>query len=113
MFVSFGAWVQERRGQLRLTRKALADRVACSPAMIKKIERDERRPSLQIAELLAQHLNVSPAEQDDFVRRARGEYVEAFGMPVEVEPAGPPTKHNLPREVTSFIGRENDSQKTA
>ena len=53
---SFGAWVQQRRLALDLTRPALAQRVHCSPSTIKKIERDERRPSHPVAELLADHL---------------------------------------------------------
>ena len=48
--VSFGEWVQRRRNQLRYSRTALAKLVMCSPDMIKKIERDERRPSIEIAD---------------------------------------------------------------
>ena len=56
--VSFGKWVQNRRLQLRYSRPVLAKLVMCSSDTIKKIERDERRPSVEIAELLAQHLQV-------------------------------------------------------
>ena len=52
--ISFGEWVQHRRLALDLTRPALARQVGCSPITIKKIERDERRPSRQIAALLAE-----------------------------------------------------------
>ncbi|NIP28426.1 MAG: helix-turn-helix transcriptional regulator, partial [Phycisphaerae bacterium] len=51
--VSFGEWVQQRRKVLRFTRNQLARRIGCAAVTIKKIERDERRPSRQIAELLA------------------------------------------------------------
>ncbi len=70
--LSFGYWVQERRLALDLTRPALARRVHCSPSTIKKIERDERRPSRQIAELLADQLLIPEHERDRFVAMARG-----------------------------------------
>ncbi|MCP4422590.1 MAG: XRE family transcriptional regulator, partial [Chloroflexi bacterium] len=73
--ISFGEWAQVRRNQLRLSRTDLARQVGCSPVTIKKIERDERRPSVQIAELLAQHLQIPETEQEDFIHRARGGFV--------------------------------------
>ena len=60
---SFGYWVMRRRKALNLTQSGLAQRVSCSPATIKKIERDERRPSLQVAELLAAALAVAGVSQ--------------------------------------------------
>ena len=72
---SFGEWVQIRRETLRLTRKVLAQQVGCSAITIKKIERGERRPSVQIAKLLAIHLRIPEAEQRDFIRGVRGEFV--------------------------------------
>jgi predicted ATPase/DNA-binding XRE family transcriptional regulator len=73
--VSFGYWVQRRRNALDLTRAGLAQRVGCSPVTIKKIERDERRPSRQIAELLADQLLIPDQDRDKFIRMARGEFV--------------------------------------
>ena len=70
---SFGYWVMRRRKALNLTQGGLAQRVSCSPATIKKIERDERRPSLQVAELLAVALAVAREEHALFLRVARGE----------------------------------------
>ncbi|MEM7116133.1 MAG: helix-turn-helix domain-containing protein [Chloroflexota bacterium] len=114
--VSFGEWVQARRNQLRLSRTVLAQQVGCSPVTIKKIERDERRPSFQIAELLAQHLKIPEADQDNFIRRARGEFVARFGSPEEMtlaEAQAPAAeedapKHNLPAQTTPFFGRETE-----
>ena len=82
--ISFGEWVQKRRNQLGLSRTRLAKLVICSPVTIKKIERDERRPSLEIAELLATHLQIPHSDKDDFVRRARGEFVPQLGSPEEL-----------------------------
>ncbi|HSL47318.1 MAG TPA: tetratricopeptide repeat protein [Anaerolineales bacterium] len=73
MDYSFGNWVKRRRKALDLTQQELAERVGCSVSAILKIEADERRPSRQIAELLAQHLEI-PAEQTDlFLKVARKE----------------------------------------
>ena len=58
-----------------MTRAALARQINCSPSTIKKIERDERRPSLQVAELLADRLAVPLHVRDRFLRMARGEFV--------------------------------------
>ncbi len=82
--VSFGEWVQARRNQLRYSRSELAWQIGCSPVTIKKIERDERRLSVQIAELLATHLQIPEAKRKDFIKRARGEFVAHFGLPTEM-----------------------------
>ena len=76
--ISFGEWAQKRREFLGLTRVKLANLVGCSPITIKKIERDERRPSVQIAELLAEHLQLPPTHTNDFLRKARGEFIDSF-----------------------------------
>jgi len=70
---SFGYWVRRRRKALDLTQAALADRIHCSVETVKKIERDERRPSCQLAELLAQQLAVPAEELEAFVACARGQ----------------------------------------
>ena len=58
--VSFGAWVTRQRKALDLTREQLAERVGCSVSGLRKIESDERRPSRQMAKLLADCLQVPP-----------------------------------------------------
>jgi transcriptional regulator with XRE-family HTH domain len=55
---SFGDWVRRRRKALDLTQAALAQRVGCAVITIQKIEADERRPSRQIAERLADQLAI-------------------------------------------------------
>ena len=42
--VSYGYWIRQQRKALVLTQQALAERVGCSLAAIKKIDGDERRP---------------------------------------------------------------------
>jgi predicted ATPase/DNA-binding XRE family transcriptional regulator len=105
---SFGYWVLRRRKALDLTREELATRVGCAPETIKKIERDERRPSRQIAELLANALGVLPEEYEHFLQSARGDR-SVHGLPLlsqSLSLFAPP--HNLPSQPTSFIGREKE-----
>ena len=69
---SFGYWVRRQRKALDLTQQALADRVGCSVAAIKKIEGDERRSSRQVAERLADVLGVPTDQREMFLEVARG-----------------------------------------
>src|SRR5262245_21516292 len=70
---SFGSWVRRRRKALDLTQDDLARRVGCAKVTIQKIEADERRPSRQIAERLAEHLRIPPSDRPHFLASARGE----------------------------------------
>src|SRR5262249_50753942 len=70
---SFGAWVRRRRKALDLTQDALARRVGCALSMIRKIEADERKPSRQVAALLASALEIPTAEREQFLHAARAE----------------------------------------
>src|SRR5688500_8973762 len=98
---SFGYWVLRRRKALNLTRKQLAKRVGCASETIKKIERDERRPSRQIAELLANALGVLPEEFEHFLQSARGaRSIDGLQLlSPSLNPFPPP--HNLPSQLTS------------
>jgi len=114
-FVSFGEWVRRRRKLLDFTRVALAGLVACSVDMIKKIERDERRPSLQLAELLAKQLQIPEQVTEKFLQMARGKYVPTLGSPLELPAAAPAEiiPSNLPQQLTPFIGRETELAEIA
>jgi len=104
---SFGEWVKQRRQSLRRTQREIAAAVYCSVAMIKKIEADERHPSLELAQALAAALEI-PAEQHViFVKCARGEQpvdqLTQTHPPASLSQSfGPP----LPRPTTPFIGRQ-------
>src|SRR5512143_1435390 len=113
---SFGYWIRRQRKALDLTQQVLADRVGCSVAAIKKIESDERRPSRQIAERMADVLGVSAGQRAVFLEAARG-LRTADQLFLPHEPAGPAPaalntpesfRHNLPAQLTSFIGRERE-----
>jgi WD40 repeat protein/transcriptional regulator with XRE-family HTH domain len=83
---SFGFWIRRRRKALDLTHKVLADQVGCAVITIRKIEADERRPSRQIAERLAECLAVPPADREAFMRAARAE-LAAFRLPTPPTPS--------------------------
>jgi predicted ATPase/transcriptional regulator with XRE-family HTH domain len=109
---SFGRWIRTRRRALDLTQDDLAWQVGCSVETIRKIEADERRPSRQIAERLANCLKIPAEERAAMITLARGErYLDP--TPVEVPqrplhaPPRPPT--NLPAPLSRLIGRKQDS----
>jgi tetratricopeptide (TPR) repeat protein/transcriptional regulator with XRE-family HTH domain len=72
---SFGEWVKQRRKVMDLTQAQLAQRAGCAVITLKKIEQNERRPSQQMAELLAEHLAVPQPERAHFLGMARGQFV--------------------------------------
>ena len=115
---SFGYWVRRQRKSLDLTQQMLADRVGCSLAAIKKIEGDERRPSRQIAERLADVLGVAEGQREIFLDVARGvRAVDQISLAYESSISLPADKiqesfkHNLPMQLTSFIGRERELEE--
>lgn len=69
---SFGDWLRRRRKALDLTQEVLARAVSCSRHAIRKIEADERRPSVRLAARLADKLGVPPDEREVFLAAARG-----------------------------------------
>ena len=76
----------------------MARQVGCSAITLRKLEAEERRPSKQIAERLAEVLNVAPDERPAFLRFARG---DPFATPADFSTAdqSPPQQapqHNLP-----------------
>lgn len=110
---SFGAWLQRRRRALDLTQDELAARVGLSVSAIRKIEGDERRPSREVAQLLAEVLEIPPEARAQFVKVARAELrTERLGEPQPPPP--PPTTHStpparlsrLPVPLTPIVGRQ-------
>ena len=68
---SFGTWLRQRRRALDLTQAELARRLGCATVTLQKIERDERRPSKEIAERLAEVLEL-PSEERGGSSRVHG-----------------------------------------
>jgi predicted ATPase/transcriptional regulator with XRE-family HTH domain len=104
----FSDWLRCRRQELDLTQEQLAKRASCSVFAIRKIELGERRPSRQLAGLLAQALEIPPEDQDTLIRAARGELsvkrlASLIRAPALKSGAAP---GNLPRALNPFIRRE-------
>ena len=122
--ISFGTWIKRRRKALDLTQQQLAERVGCSISLIFKIESDERRPSRQIADLLAQHLEIPPDQRDLFLKVARQEKamdglesLSPFSEIQSVNSIATPepsvltatwVPSSLPVPLTPLVGREHE-----
>ena len=117
---SLGEWIKQRRKHLRLTQREIAEQCFCSVATIKKIESDQRRPSLDLADLLSQALQLSPELHPVFLECARGQRpVDALTTeqtgPAANTPAPQSTRRPtpLPLTTTPFIGRTTDLTRIA
>jgi predicted ATPase/DNA-binding XRE family transcriptional regulator len=104
---SFGNWVRRQRKALDLTQQELAQRVGCSVSAILKIEADERRPSRQVAELLAQHLEIPANQIALFLKVARKEKAaDSLGeIAVSSQPVLDSVSH-IPSSPGPLIGRD-------
>ncbi|HEX9990123.1 MAG TPA: tetratricopeptide repeat protein [Chloroflexia bacterium] len=105
----FGLWLKEHRRQFDLTQEELAMRVDCSWETIRKIEAGVRRPSKQVAELLAEFFQVPTEERPAFVQFARsglGNRGAFAGAQTQSYAGSQPPLNNLPGERTTFVGRE-------
>ena len=103
---TFGAWLRHQRRQLDLTQTELAARVGYSVVTIRKLERDELRPSKQLAERLAQQLNVAVAHRASTVALAR---MPATQPPLAAaRPVQPHAPSNLVPPLTPFFGRATE-----
>lgn len=119
-----GDWLKARRKALDLTQEELAQRAGCSVFALRKIESGERRPSKQLAALLAVALEIPEGDQPTFIRVARGESnLERLhapslgGIPVShadtssivvqrLSPIPQPATHHLPLQSTPLLGRD-------
>ncbi len=133
--ISFGEWIRQRRRALDLTQDGLAALVNLSVSAIRKIETDERRPSRETAELLAEALEIPSDAHAAFLKTARGELAihrlsaPSVAMPplptppppAGIQPVAPPAiaaplpvvaavarPPSLPRATTPLIGRTNE-----
>jgi predicted ATPase/DNA-binding XRE family transcriptional regulator len=108
---SFGYWLKLRRKALDLTREEMAKQVGYSAATIRKIEDEERHPSTQVVERLAEFLKIPQNERTDFLRFGRGDLQALPGEIQEDTPWHNPaksTRSNLPALFTSLIGRKQE-----
>src|SRR3990172_2930250 len=110
--VTFGDWIKQRRRVLDLTQSELADRAGCSVFALRKIESGERRPSKQLANLLANSLEISAEVLPRFLKVARGELsLERLDSPAAGNMLTPAVQTGIPgSRLPSFpntlLGRE-------
>lgn len=113
-----GEWLRQSRSELRLTRAEFARRIGCSVSTLRKVEDGERRPSAQIAELMANGLNVPTEERSRFVKVARGELgVDHLTLRskaparLNVSSGSATLRTNLPVLPTPMIGRQREVEE--
>jgi len=85
------------------TQAELAQRVGYSVATIRKLERDELRPSKHLAELLAHGLDVAVTSHSSFVSFARS--TPTPDLQPDAQPLHEHRRSNLPAQLTPFFGR--------
>ncbi|RIK35939.1 MAG: hypothetical protein DCC55_28815 [Chloroflexi bacterium] len=109
MITSFGEWLRRRRRALDMTQDELAERVGLSISAIRKIESDERRPSREVAHLLAEVLEIPADAHAQFVKVARAELrTERLGEVQPPAPSAPPPSRTsrLLAPLTPMVGRQ-------
>jgi len=110
----FGAWIKNRRKSLDLTQAELAERAGCSVSTLRKYESGERRPSKQLAVLLASSLEIPESDQDVFIGVARGGLsIERLSNSDQIKSTAHLIQQGrkssiswLPEAATPLIGRE-------
>lgn len=120
---AFGAWLRQRRKEAGLTSKELAQGVGCSIATIEKMEGGIRRPSRQIAELIADYFGIANDERQAFVQFARSDDSGEQMRNLDEAASRAPWRilyslralntlrsrpNNLPAQRTALVGREQE-----
>lgn len=98
---SLGAWLKLRRRGQGLTQQALAARIGVAEVTVRKLEADERRPSPQVAELLADALSLDPPARARFLLAAQARLSPDQLQNIAAAPVAAP-----PVPPTPLIGRE-------
>lgn len=104
--ISFGCWVRQRRMELGLTQQELAYHTGCACVTIQKIESDAHRPSSHMAKRLAQSLQISSADHNEFLSLAH-----SYTTSITPSPNTLPNDVNIsgwaPHLTTPLIGHED------
>lgn len=112
--ITFGQWVKQRRKALSMTQVELGRLISCSVIMVKKIEADQRRPSIRVTKLLAGYLKITPQERQTFMQLAHPnlthEKIEEIISPYSQSLNQPARKRatNLRTPLTALIGRSQE-----
>jgi predicted ATPase/transcriptional regulator with XRE-family HTH domain len=107
--LSFAGLLRQLRAETRLTQEELAEAASLSPRSVSDLERGIHRTAHKdTALLLAEALNLVGPARELFVAAARGK-ASAGEVLVAARGAAPlGNRHNLPAQLTSFVGREQD-----
>ncbi len=113
---TFGGWVHQQRHARGMTQDELAEHLGFSAALLRKLEAGERRPSGQIAELLADYFCIPADERAAFVAFARtrpatgadGDLVAGEGSSRAPWRSVYLHQTNLPALLAPLIGRERE-----
>lgn len=110
--LTFGQWIKRLRAARDMTQEQLAEATACAVQTVRAFESGARRPSREMAERLADILQVPATERQHFIELARsrsGESQESSAAPLAAASA-PATPLATPRfrpslPLTTLIGR--------
>lgn len=105
--MDFSRWLKKLRAEQDLTQEQLAELVGCAAPTLRSFEINRRRPSRQMAERIAEVLNVPADQRAEFLRVARLP-VEDASDANEQEAAPPPMGTPPPPLApprTALIGR--------
>src|SRR5262245_18836587 len=106
--MAFGEWLRQRRRMLDLTQQTLADQVGCARITLRRIESGMLKPSKELALILLEKMGVPLAEQEAWLRFARG--LSDFPVRLTDSLADKPLT-NLFASLTTFIGREKEQSE--
>lgn len=109
--LSFGKWLKRQRKFIGLTQEQLARQLNCSTIMVRKMEAEERRPSAQMIEQLAEIFYISSDERTSFLRFAHSDTRFAPKGAKEKAPwreSAEPARSNVPFPINSLVGREKE-----
>ncbi|GAB4443936.1 MAG: hypothetical protein OHK0015_44720 [Chloroflexi bacterium OHK40] len=113
---SFGAWLRRQRLAHDWRQDGLAARLGIATVTLRKLEADERRPSLQLIARLAAVLGLGDDEAEALRRVARADLSRA-ALPLPAQPTlsapVPAPRHNLPAPPNPLIGREAELAELA
>lgn len=109
--ITFGRWIKKLRAEQDLTQEMLAELVGCATPTLRAFEIGTRRPSREMAERIADTLQVPGDQRGEFLRLARLPVERATDEPADPGPISsvtvePPARASLPQALNSLIGRE-------
>ena len=105
--MSFGEWLKQQRRASGWTQKELALQVNCSTSAIRKMESENRRPSAQVVERLAEIFDIPQNERKAFLRFARGDWQAVprgtDAVLQSLRDSNPPPPSKLSKTIMNFL----------